>query len=157
MRITHEGADKLFSFGVDRINGVFFQVEMKDEDVIYNWSEFSPILDRFTFENIQAAMKNGIFTKEEFKEVAKIPFGEEFSLYFSSVITTRPVGEDFKYPKAILKYYENGKGFKVKCLGDYMKILKHFKEPVTFGFVEWYKGVEKVFDFYNDYALKFLE
>lgn len=159
MRIEKAFENKHVSLGVDKVTGVFIQI--MTEDKISNWSEFYPFSKRLTFEAIKEIKTH--FSKEEWKELQQVSllpddFNQKYwSLYFDTVITTKEVETDFKYPKALVDQYNSGKSIKVKTLGDYLKVLKYFKEPVTFHEVQWYEGIESRFYLTNDAAEKYLQ
>lgn len=140
-------------FGLDRDNGVFMQVFNNGEPST-NWSEFSPFHLRFTYDNIQNGINEGLISKEDFKELCKMPMGD-FKVYFSGIMTTEEVSDDFEYPKSLLKHYYNGTGFRVRTLGDYYKLLKLFRAPVTFLKVTWYENGNTLYAIENDYASQF--
>lgn len=140
-------------FGLDRDNGVFMQVFNNGEPST-NWSEFSPFHLRFTYDNIQKGIKEGLILKQDFEEICKIPMGD-FKVYFSGVMTTEEVSEDFVYPKTLLNHIYNGTGFRVRTLGDYYKRLKLFRTPITFSQVTWYENGNTLYKIENDYASQF--
>lgn len=154
MRKTFEFENKLFTFGVDRVCGVFlqFQSKMGNSEII-NWSEFEPFNRRFTFDAIQGAIKNRELLESEFKEVCKVPLGD-YNVYFSGIMVKETAPSDFELPKRLMQKYLNGKPFHIRTLGDYYKVLKMFKEHVTFSKVSWYPYTRRstgvLYEFIND-------
>lgn len=157
MRKTHECENKFFAFGIDRVSGVFLQFQSKMEDSeIVNWSEFGPFNRRFTYDAIQKSIKDGELLESEFKEICKVPFGD-FNVYFSGIMVTEDAPDNFEIPKRLLQKHLNGKPFRIRTLGDYYRVLKMFKEHVTFSKVSWYPysthSTGVLYEFINDKEL----
>jgi len=137
MKKTYECENKLFTFGIDPVCGVFLQFHDEADDINTNWSEFEPFNRRFTYDAIQEAIKNGELLESEFKEICIVPL-EDHNVYFSGIMVTDDAPADFEIPKRLMQKYLNGKPFRIRTLGDYYKVLKLFRNHVTFSKVSWY-------------------
>jgi len=154
MRKTYEYEDRFFAFGIDKLCGVFLQIHNENEKdfKINNWSEFEPFCQRFTYDAIQDAIKNGELLKSDFKEICKIPIGD-FNIYFSELTIKDDAPIDFEIPKRLMQKYYNGKPFRIKTLGDYYKVLKLFRIHLTFSKITWYpyskRSTGVLYEFYK--------
>ncbi len=158
MRRTYECEDKFYAFGVEHVSGVFLQCHDESGNMnILNWSEFEPFNRRFTFDAIQEAIKSGELLETDFKAICNIPIGD-FNVYFYELMVADDAPATFEIPKRLMQKYLNGKPFRVKTLGDYYKVLKLFKGPISFSKVSWYPYCKRssgvLFEIYNDFILQ---
>ncbi|MBQ0140181.1 MAG: hypothetical protein KBT36_12915 [Kurthia sp.] len=123
-------------YGIDRTTGLFLQFENLNQ--LINFSESHPFNERLTFANITGFVENGAIAKVEYEEALNQELGS-FKVYFRGIGVLEDVSEDFQYPPRLEKHYFSGNGFKVRTVGDYMKLLKLFKHPVTYTTVQWYE------------------
>ena len=157
MKKTYESGDKLFAFGVDSVTGVFIQFHHEVADIkITNWSEFEPANRRLTYDAIQEAIKKGELLDSELKEICKVPLGD-YNVYFSGIMLAEEAPIDFEMPKSLMQKYTNGKPFRIRTFGDYYKVLKKFRGPVSFSKVTWYPNSRQstgvLYEFINDKTL----
>ncbi|MFS0815556.1 hypothetical protein ABC382_01110 [Lysinibacillus sp. 1P01SD] len=158
VRMSYKNENKVIKFGLDQINGVFMQIFENDEPTS-NWSEFSHFQFPFTYDSIQDGIKKGLISKGDFTELCKIPIGD-FKVYFRDIGTTEDVSDDFQFPQSLIKHLYSGKGYRVRKMGDYYKLLKLFRIPVSFGTVTWYENNNSssrtMIEFRNDFANQFV-
>lgn len=157
IRMAYKNENIVIKFGLDQINGVFMQV-FENGEPTNNWSEFSPFHFRFTYDSIQDGIKKGLISKGDFTELCKIPIGD-FKVYFRDIMTTEQVAEDFQFPQSLMKHLYSGRGYRIRTLGDYYKLLKLFRNPVSFETVTWYENNNSssrtMYEFQNDFANQF--
>ncbi len=156
MEKTYACKNKIFTFGIDPVCGVFLQFFNEVDPLnitIINWSEFEPFNRRFTYDAIQEGIKNGELLESEFKEICKVPL-EDYNVYFSGIMVTDDAPADFEMPKGLMQKHLNCKPFRVRTLGDYYKVLKMFRNHVTFSKVSWYpyskRSTGVLYEFTND-------
>lgn len=158
MRRTYECGDKFYAFGVDHVSGVFLQYHDETGAMkIINWSEFEPFNRRLTYDAIQEAIQCGELLISDFKSICSIPIGD-YNVYFSELMVADNAPDNFEIPKRLMQKYLNGKPFRVQTLGDYYKVLKLFRGPISFSKVSWYPYCKRssgvLFEIYNDCILQ---
>lgn len=76
MRFELNFNNKQVSYGIDKVNGVFIQVQ--NEEGIFNWSEFYPFQQRLTYSS-KFDIKR-LLSREEYEQLIESSLVDESSL-----------------------------------------------------------------------------